>query len=651
MINRLKYYAELTLLDLYSPLWRTVRQFAIVTGICLPILLLYGVKNGQIAQLTESLTKSSTGREINFSTGRKNLLYLTDVSDLQNSIPNIDILVPEIRCSVNLIKEGKSIENIALWSTIPGDPRLGDYGISIGDYGSKGEPEIILSPTLAEEFNVTEGDTIELHVSRRENYNDIAKTNVIVSRILPEALLDDKNNKTASAIGYAPIEFVLDLLRYESGQQVKRFYWTASNPPPEEKYSSFLIFTRREDNLIESDFEQQAEDIGMKIQEVTDKDIQTLYGTLNEKAEEELRVFRVFYKGTENDNYGEVKQERVLPLVGRVTAAIVPWNTPQKMKLNGNDECLVVGLTLPERVWLRNCAQNEDYFTDKDDVYQVILPFIPYSIGTSENAEKIVTVESQNDSITLTAKSATTWHDNEEDESLPLAPTVREENRIAFVPARLLAYLYASQYGNAVYETQKMIFIQKPIEPEIPTFRCYAKTIFNVGEAVDYLRQEKKYGVQDGNRKQIDELSKRISELDIAVKVIAGAIVVFGLITVGCVLWDSTTHKQRTIGILRVMGVSQFGIGYILLIRSLSIGIISFMFTVALGFVVQLLLYCEWNLYLIRLPSVYIVFQWCDIWKLFKIDVSVCIISTIPSVYYMAYRLDPFDAIYKYQIQ
>jgi ABC-type lipoprotein release transport system permease subunit len=616
-------------------------EVAIVSGICLPILLLLGVNNGQIAQLTASLTKSSTGREINFSTVRNNLLRLSDVAELQNSIPNIDILVPEGRCNVNLVKDGKSVENVAIRSTISGDPRLGDYGISIGDYGTEGKPEVILSPTLAEELNVTECDTIKLQVSRRENYNDIAETNVTVSHIFPEALLDDKDNKTASAVGYAAVEFVLDLRRYESGQQVKRFGWAASQPPPEEKYGSFLIFTRKEDDVTKNDFEQRAEDIGMEIQEVADKNLQTLYGTLNEKAAEDLRVFRIFYSGTEKDNYGEMKQERVIPLIDRVTAAIVPWNTPQKMKLNGKDECFVVGVTLPNIVWLKKYVQRKEFFTDKDNVYQVILPLSPSTIET----DKSVTIESQKTSITLTAKRATTSNDNTEEKSLTPTPIVREENKTVFVPARLLAYCYAGQNGNAVYETLKKIFIQKPIEPEITDFRCYAKTIYNVGEAIDYLRQEKHYGVQDGNRQQIDELSKRINELWLAVAVIGMTVFVFGLITVFCVLLDSTDRKRGTIGILRVMGVSKFGAFYIIFLRSMNIGVISVFVTISLGFGLQLLLSYEWDLQLIRLPSAYIVFRWFDILILSVGELIVCFVGTLPPAY-KASKLDPFDAIY-----
>ncbi|MDR3233219.1 MAG: FtsX-like permease family protein, partial [Planctomycetaceae bacterium] len=290
------------------------------------------------------------------------------------------------------------------------------------------------------------------------------------------------------------------------------------------------------------------------------------------------------------------------------------------------------GVTLPNIVWLKKYVERKEFFTEKDGVYQVILPF---STDASRITDaKTITVESGKDNITLTVKPVT------KTEGL-----VPDSENTAFVPASLLAYFYASQNGNAVYETQKKIFIQKAVEPEITNFRCYAKTIYNVGKAIDYLRQEKHYGVQDGNRQQIDELSKRINELWLAVAVIGITVFLFGLITVFCVLLDSTDRKRGTIGILRVMGVSKFGVFYIIFLRSMSIGVISVFVTIALGFGLQLLLSYEWDLLFIRLPSVYLVFRWFDILILTAGELIVCFVGTLPPAY-KASKLDPFAAVY-----
>ena len=61
----------------------------------------------------------------------------------------------------------------------------------------------------------------------------------------------------------------------------------------------------------------------------------------------------------------------------------------------------------------------------------------------------------------------------------------------------------------------------------------------------------------------------------------------FGVFTVYNVLHDSTSRKRGMIGIIRVMGVSRLGVFYFVFLRAITIGIVSGLVTVALGYLLQ----------------------------------------------------------------
>ena len=63
-MKRWLFYNSLAWHDIIR-LWRsTQQQVVIVTGICLPVLLLMGLKRGHVAELRHDLVTSPTGRQI-----------------------------------------------------------------------------------------------------------------------------------------------------------------------------------------------------------------------------------------------------------------------------------------------------------------------------------------------------------------------------------------------------------------------------------------------------------------------------------------------------------------------------------------------------------------------------------------------------------
>ena len=107
MMNRLLFYLQLGWLDLIR-LWPATRQhILIVTGICLPILLLLGLKRGHVAELQKELLKSPTGRQIIFwSAQRGELLSANSLERLTKELHKIDIAIPDTQRVCNL--QGKT---------------------------------------------------------------------------------------------------------------------------------------------------------------------------------------------------------------------------------------------------------------------------------------------------------------------------------------------------------------------------------------------------------------------------------------------------------------------------------------------------------------------------------------------------------------
>lgn len=71
MIGRWWYYFGLGCRDLIR-LWSTTQHHVIiVAGICLPILMLLGLKRGHVETLRKDLITSPTGRQVTFWSARK----------------------------------------------------------------------------------------------------------------------------------------------------------------------------------------------------------------------------------------------------------------------------------------------------------------------------------------------------------------------------------------------------------------------------------------------------------------------------------------------------------------------------------------------------------------------------------------------------
>ena len=96
MIGRWWYYLGLGWRDLIR-LWSTTQHHVIiVAGICLPILMLLGLKRGHVETLRKDLITSPTGRQITFWSARKGeLMDRAGIERLTSELPAVDVIIPE----------------------------------------------------------------------------------------------------------------------------------------------------------------------------------------------------------------------------------------------------------------------------------------------------------------------------------------------------------------------------------------------------------------------------------------------------------------------------------------------------------------------------------------------------------------------------
>ena len=631
--RRAWYYVCLAWFDisrLRSSVWR---QVLIVLWICLPILLLQGLKNGHIKELQKAFTESPTGREIQIFPGDCDPITSLRMSQLQAEIPNIKVLIPDIFRIISLSTEQEQLDSVTLFSTKPGDPRLEKYDIFLEEYKDGTVPQIVVTQMVADALAIKEGEKVLLHVTRelKDGKNEPAKAEVQIAHVIP---LDDAEKtvggtaKEKEVFAHAPFGLLLDLERYVKGQEVERFYWESSDPPPQDTYAGYLIFTEKQSPLLSHDIEALNKR-NYLVREINgDTFTQTLGGILKETACADLTVYHLYLKGRENDDWGELPEPSTLSMkIENLTdtdVIVVAWNKPKKMSINGSD-FLVVGVA-PPQYWLRNYLSQSNAFTDNGDVYSIL------SLN-NDFTEKYAVLVSQNDPIQLEVFNA----------DITVKPSSENsKEKIVFIPSKMLAYLYAHQNGAAVavsdpHYPHRKILAQRPVEPSFTIFRAYTETIDEVPETVEQLKKQG-FGVLS-NAAQIDEIRKQRQSLDILVSFVTVGAFLCGVFIICSILWDSTEKKLRTIGILRVMGVSERGVFAMILFRSIIIGMPAVLITALIGLV--------WKIPNIDYYSpIHIAFDPFDI-ILVSIGVLICccVGALLPA--FSAKSMNPFDAISK----
>jgi ABC-type lipoprotein release transport system permease subunit len=598
----------------------------IVSGICLPILLLLGLKNGHLAELRKDLLQSPTGRQVVFWAGQGGNLMTDDtLQTFKNEIQSIDLLIPELQRVVTMECNGKNADHITLYSTREGDPILAQHGITIKSLIDNESPSVVVSSTVAEKLDIKIGDTVQMKVVRSYGgKEEIGTTNIIVSSIIPSL------EGTKSMTGFAPFEFLLDLERFVMGQQVSRYSWASMNIPAKDTYAGYLIFTEKNDPLSTEDI-KTFDEKGYEIHELDDPFMKTLGGVFKDEAKENLLLYHLTLKNATNNDWGQLTMSP--SEISRFTGAddiVVPWNTPKKVKLKidgKQSDWTIIGISFPKTGWFKVYLNQPEFFTYFDEPLNIL----PLNIEIKTNT---VLIDSMKNVISLNVKKRANAENN-----------VNVKNHFAVVPLQTLSYFYAHEHNVAEYDNEANMFIPKAKPPVFDKVRAYALSIDEVPDVVKALKK-RNYAVMS-EETRISEIHQQDNSLWLLVCIVGLGVFLFGVITVVSVLLDSTDRKRGTIGIMRVMGVSRIGIFYIIFLRSLLIGCFAIIVTIFFGYLVSFAL--MWQ------PSADIIWlQWKPIVQINFLPFDLIIVlagalfccsfgALIPSR--KASRMDPFDAI------
>ncbi|KKL12433.1 hypothetical protein LCGC14_2535800, partial [marine sediment metagenome] len=175
--------------------------------------------------------------------------------------------------------------------------------------------------------------------------------------------------------------------------------------------------------------------------------------------------------------------------------------------------------------------------------------------------------------------------------------------------------------------------------------RLYANTIDDVPSIVEQLHGRGFAVMSEATR--ITEIHKQDYSLQLLVLIVGVGVFLFGTVTVVSVLLDSTERKRGTLGILRVMGVSRFGVFYMVFLRAAIIAILAAAVTIGVGYAAVWFLGWQppvsshWNTWK---PTISVVIHPEDLLIVVAGSLACCGLGALLPAR-RASRMDPFDAI------
>ena len=690
----MKYYFTLAIKDVLR-LWpATQLQVIIIAGICLPILMLLGLKNGHVAELRKKLITQPTSRRIKFQAGMESDLITNGmISTMQQDLPQVDTILPVIWKQVRLQKHAgandKKKDNkhvlSTIYATLPGDPILEAHSNIHID--SLAENEIILAETLANRLGAAEGDTLgvtverELEANRREKYT----MQLALKHVVPDSGSDD------GMVGHAHLSLINKLEKYMRGRAVPE--WNLPVSPmlrTKPKFYSYLLFCLPEDgdDLSATDHKKLQRQ-GLRAEPIEDDEKASLYGMLNEKAQQELKIYELSI--TENKDAAPGSQLPAMDdpttlqeMTSSLNDFVVFTAAPKILNVNEMPVRLV-GINLPSGnqigSWIQDYLKPDaNWYTFQDANDKLMSTKMTQDLAALIGPKSHITTEGENarriplmnlsyrpaDPATLppdgaykkpngknraqqpgNAPATDSTDDKKEGISSPgTLETPADEQKMAtiIVPVALLTNLEQLKQGAIQYEPLGNRFVPHPLPIDYTSAYLFTHTIDEVPATSDIL-QKRGFGVSSKNF-EIKQIHKQTNSLSVLVRIVAIGVFLFGVITVFSVLVDSTDRKKGTIGIYRVMGVSRIGVFYILLVRALSIGLMAAFLCSGLGFIFATLLSTHLsNSELFSwLPTINIILTTNDYLTIAAgalLCASVGVL--IPAI--KASRVDPFEAI------
>lgn len=340
------WYHRLTWIDVRRMWMLFMIHVCIVAGICLPILILAGLKRGHVTQLREQLVTSPTGRQvIFFSATRGEIMTDEAVERLQQSLPDVDLIIPELEIVAQLRRTdgaaGAGLD-VTLRSSRQGDPILAQHG---ADAIRPGERGLVLSRQLGDELAVQVGDGVTLILFRKGK--EQAEVACEVAAVTAAGALEGN-------VGFADVAVLNRCQQYIKGFGVGD--WNLPTSPGLEaadKYPGYLIFCKKTDDFRDRDREFFLEK-GYRLEAVEDVERRKLFGLLNEKSLEQLKVYHLTTADSVTDPRARLSltPTEIGKWASSVDDVIIPWNEPREVTVDGKPWRLI-GCTFPDPTWLR----------------------------------------------------------------------------------------------------------------------------------------------------------------------------------------------------------------------------------------------------------------------------------------------------------
>lgn len=672
-MNRFLYCIDLAIKDLVRLRAGTRHHVVIVAGICLPILMLLGLKRGHVEALRRDLVTSPTGRQVTFWSARRGELLSRETLDrLAGELPSVEVIIPETQRVVRLRSNSASpdgqpleLESATLYATRAGDPLLAQLGIIPPSRDGKG---VIVGEGVAKALKVSIGDQLTVVLSRGRG--ETAESAEVVCRV--EGVMPTEEH--AAAIGYVDIDLLDRFDAYIRGERVPEYGWASARTTVADTYSQYLVFCERSGDLTDDDRRYYSER-GLLLTDVTDSPPEPLAELLVDGFAEKLRVYLAQTESSVRDPRSRLRMAPSELSEGTPSDDVVlPWNAPQTRTI-GSRSWRMAGLSLPRRTWLREYfrrpAEPFDYEADPmtGRIASIPLAELIWPVGEQQSVrlavETVVEPPGQapaaTESPAASESTATSGGDAPRKESpkpeatpsqaKPAVSSVAETTPVVngsvetlVVPANLLAWLTAYTDGVAEFDADTKLFVPKRRSPIYDRARMYARTIDEVPRVVRALA-DKQFAVMSETGR-IAEIHRQDVSLQLLVWVVGTGVFLFGVVTVFSVLMDSTDRKRGVIGILRVMGLSRAGVFVSILLRSMAIGGLAALVSLACGQGLALCL--AWNdqslSWLAWKPVVEVDLQPVDLAIVAAGAMLCCALGAIPPAW-RASRLDPFDAI------
>ena len=169
MIRRWFLVTRLAAYDLLHEHRLTICSFVGLSAVLLPLIMLWGLKNGIVEGLRADLIENPRTRTL---VNQANRAFTADLLARIAARPDVAFVAPRLRTLNSEARFEQSdrpttSRRAELLSTGAGDPLLGPAAVP-------GPDEVVLTATLADRLGATEGSTVVMRVSRSRNTDFLA---------------------------------------------------------------------------------------------------------------------------------------------------------------------------------------------------------------------------------------------------------------------------------------------------------------------------------------------------------------------------------------------------------------------------------------------------------------------------------------------